>query len=42
MFVYAYMDAITIGEKEAMNLKESREGFVGGFRRNEKNIVIKL
>jgi hypothetical protein len=32
LWVYTYMQAITINKKEVMNLKESREGCMEGFR----------
>lgn len=37
--VHVYMHLITISEKEAMNVKESREGYVGdldGGKRRKK------
>lgn len=44
IYLYAHMHAIAIGEEEATNLKESREGCVGGFegRKRKERDVIKL
>lgn len=36
------MYAITISEKEVMNLKERKEGYLGGYRRKKGEREMKL
>lgn len=36
IYLYAHVHAIIIGEKEATNLKESKEGCVRGFKGRER------
>lgn len=39
--IYIYMHVITIKEQEIIILKESREGFIGGFKgyKGKKQII---